>query len=438
MALSHSVKQSSLIGHTLEVLALALAGRRPADTVVGEFFRARHYLGSSDRRRIAESCYGVIRHHRLLAARALRALGRPEGSPVDALLLVAVHEAVSSNDDADVIASALGDRWQVAGMGSADFVRAVRSCAAGEPAWPLAVRHSLPDFVAAEWARRFPPDEAEALCAASNAQPPLAIRVNTLKGSVASCTAALEKEGIAAAAGNFSPVALVLPRRINTASLRAFRDGLFEMQDEGSQAIAPLLDVRPGMAVLDACAGGGGKSLHLAALMENRGEITALDVDRTRLDRLRLRARRAGVSIVRSEVVRRGSPALRAGGYDAVLVDAPCSGTGTFRRNPWAKLACTEDASRSYALRQRELLRRYGVAVRPGGKLVYSTCTLLEAENRAVVEDFIALRPEFTLCDAGGILTPLGVHAAAGGPWLELLPHRTGTDGYFAAVMVRS
>lgn len=432
------MKHSSLIGHTLEVLALVFAGRRPADTVIGEFFRARHYLGSSDRRFIAELSYDVIRNFRLIASRSLRALGRPGGSSVDAAVLVAARESSGADADPGAIAANIGERWSAPEMGCAEFVRRLRSGAADEPAWPIAVRHSLPDFVAAEWVRKYPPDAAEALCASSNAQPPLAIRVNTLKGDLAACAAALSREEIAALPGSVSPLALVLPRRINALSLRAFRDGLFEMQDEGSQLIAPLLEVRPGMAVLDACAGGGGKSLHIAALMENRGEITALDVDRTRLDNLRLRVRRAGASIVKSTLLRRETPAPAGGKYDAVLIDAPCSGTGTFRRNPWMKLNLTEDISRSLGLRQRELLRRYAPAVKRGGRLVYATCTLLDAENRAVVEDFLASRPDFALIDAVDVLARQGIRAGTNAPMLELLPHSTGTDGYFAAVMVRS
>ena len=432
------MKHSSLIGHTIEALTLVRAGGRPADAVIAEFFRARHYLGSSDRRFIADAAYGVIRHYRLLADRSQRVLGLSGAGPVGAVVLVAARESTGPDADPDAIASAIGERWSVREMTCAEFVRRARSAAGDESALPRAVRHSIPDFVAAEWAGRFPPEEAEALCAASNAQPPLAIRVNTLKGSVAVCAGALVREGIEPAPGGISPAALILPRRINAASLRPFRDGLFEMQDEGSQLIAPLLEPRAGMAILDACAGGGGKSLHLAALMENRGEITALDVDRGRLESLNVRARRSGATIVRSGLVRKGAPPPRDGAYDAVLIDAPCSGTGTFRRNPWTKLACTRDFSLSLAGRQRELLRRHAPSVKRGGRMVYATCTLLEEENASVVKDFLALRPDFTLLNAGEILARQGIRVAAEGPWLELFPHRTGTDGYFAAVMVRA
>ena len=431
------MKPSSLIGHTIEALTLAGAGRRPSDAVIAEFFRARHYLGASDRRFIAETAYGVIRHHRLLAARARHALGLPAAAPIDPATLIAALQGAAPDADAGAIASAIGEHWMSGGASCTEFLRGVRSGLAEESAWPLAVRHSIPDFVAEEWTRRFG-TEAEALCEASNSQPPLAIRVNTLRGNVAACAESLSREGIATSAGLLSPAGLVLSRRINTGALRAFREGLFEMQDEGSQLIAPLLEARPGMAVLDACAGGGGKSLHLAALMENRGEIRALDVDRSRLENIDLRARRAGATIIHSGALRPGSAPPGQGRYDGVLIDAPCSGTGTFRRNPWLKASCTAEASHTLGGRQRELLRRYAPAVKPGGRLVYATCTLLDCENRDVVKDFLAQRPDFTLCDAAEVLRRQGVPISAEGPWLELLPHRTGTDGYFAAVMVRS
>ncbi|HTO92723.1 MAG TPA: RsmB/NOP family class I SAM-dependent RNA methyltransferase [Bacteroidota bacterium] len=432
------MNRSSLIGHVIEALTLVGSARRPADTVIGEFFRERRYLGSTDRRFIAETVYGVLRNYRLLAARAARALGIPGDSPVDPVALVAALESATPDADPELVASGLGERWAGRQMSCAEFVRSVRQCAGEESTWPLAVRHSIPDFVAAEWMRKFSPDEAEALCAASNDRPPVTIRANTLKGEAGACAAALLSEGIESSAGGLSPVALLLPRRINAASLRSFRDGLFEIQDEGSQLVAPLLEAHPGMAVLDACAGSGGKSLHLAALMENRGEITALDIDRGRLEKLSVRARRAGATIIRSALVRPGPAPLRPDTYDAVLIDAPCSGTGTFRRSPWTKLTCTEEYSHLLASRQRELLRRYAPCVKRGGRLVYATCTLLAEENARVVEDFLALRPDFTLLSAADLLSRQGIHLRLGSPYLELFPHVTGTDGYFAAVMARA
>jgi 16S rRNA (cytosine967-C5)-methyltransferase len=210
------------------------------------------------------------------------------------------------------------------------------------------------------------------------------------------------------------------------------------MQDEGSQVLSMLLEARPGMTVLDACAGGGGKSLHIAAMMQNRGKIIALDVDAKKLENLVTRSRRAGVTIATAEVVPEDADSTAVPPADAVLIDAPCSGVGTFRRNPGAKLLCTEEYSLSLSRRQRALVERYAPSVRSGGRLVYSTCTLLRRENQDVVAEFLSLHPEFSLISAADILLRQGVRCPGQETCLELLPHRTGTDGYFAAVMVRS
>ena len=443
------MKTASLIGHVVEVLDFVLAGRRPADAVVREFFRARHYLGSSDRRFIAERTFDILRHHRLLTLRCRRVLEVLPGAPVTPVLptvmLVAAHEVTCAGGKSNELESDIGPLWG-ASVRETDCALFIAALACVElPAEILrdgmrmiAVRHSMPDFVVAEWLERFGAEETEALCAASNGNPPVSIRANALKGGVGECREALAKEGIDAVPGTLSPVALVFPKRINAQGLRSFRQGLFEMQDEGSQILSMLLEVRPGMTVLDACAGAGGKSLHIAAMMENRGKIIALDVDAKKLENLLVRSRRAGVTIAVEEVVAEEAVFRAVPPADAVLIDAPCSGVGTFRRNPGAKLLCTEEYSISLSRRQSGLLERYAPSVRSGGRLVYSTCTLLRRENQEVVGEFLSLHPDFSLLSAGDILLRQEVSCPGQETYLELFPHRTGTDGYFAAVMVRS
>jgi 16S rRNA (cytosine967-C5)-methyltransferase len=443
------VKTSSLLGHVVEVLDFILAGRRPADAVVREFFRARHYLGSSDRRFIAERTFDVLRHHRLLSIRSRRALetltGTPEVPALPTVILVVAHEATCAAQDINELESDIGSLWgaSVHEADCAPFIEALRRVELSEEvlrdgARMVAVRHSMPDFVVGEWLERFGAEETEALCAASNGNPPVSIRANTLKGGIEECRAALEREGIAVSPGTLSPVGLVFPKRINAQGLRSFRQGLFEMQDEGSQILSMLMEVRPGMTVLDACAGAGGKSLHMAAMMQNRGTIIALDVDARKLENLALRCRRAGVTIATVQVVQEDSASPAVTPADAVLIDAPCSGVGTFRRNPGAKLLCTEEYSLSLARRQSALLERYAHSVRNGGRLVYSTCTLVRRENQDVVGEFLSSHPDFSLVPAADVLPRQGIRCPGQGTYLELLPHRTGTDGYFAAVMIRS
>jgi 16S rRNA (cytosine967-C5)-methyltransferase len=173
-------------------------------------------------------------------------------------------------------------------------------------------------------------------------------------------------------------------------------------------------------------------------MMQNRGRIVALDVDAKKLENLVARTRRAGVTIAEAELVGTSGGPAGLDQADGVLVDAPCSGVGTFRRNPGAKLLCTEEDSRALAVRQRNLLERYAPSVRSGGRLVYSTCTLLARENRDVVGGFLSAHPEFSLVPAGEVLGRQQATCPGQDTYLELFPHRTGTDGFFAAVMTRS
>ncbi|MCK5572159.1 MAG: RsmB/NOP family class I SAM-dependent RNA methyltransferase, partial [Bacteroidetes bacterium] len=211
-----------------------------------------------------------------------------------------------------------------------------------------------------------------------------------------------------------------------------------EMQDEGSQLLSLLLSARPGECVVDACAGGGGKTLHLGALMRNQGTIVSIDVDEQRLIRMKRRLQRAGVSTALVLSAKRNMDAITQfnGRADAVLVDAPCSGVGTFRRNPGAKLLITRDEVAAIARIQRNVLQQYSTLVRPGGRLLYATCTLLKRENEDIVGGFLSHHPEFTVVPLYPILKALGLDALRNGQML-LLPHRTNTDGFYACLMAR-
>ena len=305
----------------------------------------------------------------------------------------------------------------------------------------LSLQHSVPSFLVRDWLRRFGDEETVLLCQAINGPAPVTIRVNTLKCSVDECRAALQGESIESRPAPLAPSGLTLSKRINVQGVHAFKQGWFEMQDEGSQILSFLAGARPGMVVIDACAGGGGKSLHLAALMENRGSLIALDVDRAKLANFEERARRAGVTIARTVAAPPDADPneLRGVLADVVFVDAPCSGTGTLRRSPWLKLTLTEESVEPLMRIQRALLDHYAALVKPGGRLVYATCSLFERENQAVAAAFLSEHGEFAslaVRDAAGDAKLPPGDAAAGG-YLELLPHRTGTDGFFAAVMIR-
>jgi len=444
------MRKSSLIGHVAELLDTVLASGQPADSVVREFYRKRHYLGSRDRRYVSETLFGILRQYRLLESIARRAIP-PQSflrSPkVPSIALCATYALRVLGETATDLEPDIAGLWRVVwfdvdctayleSIGKIDAFEGVGS----DPAKRIALETSMPDSIVREWIARFGEAEASQLCKASNQPAPTAIRVNSLKCTVEQCREVLLGEGIATERTALSPAGLTLDRRVNTQALSSFRLGFFELQDEGSQLIAMLLEPRPGWTVVDACAGGGGKTLHLAAMMGNRGEVIAMDVGELRLKNLAARAVRAGVTIARPLVVGRddGVPESLAARADAVLVDAPCSGVGTFRRNPGAKLTFSEDFVAAVSRTQRDLLDKYACLVKPGGRLVYSTCTLLQQENEEVVGRFVATHPEFSFVSAPDVLRTQAVPAPGEGPFLTLLPHRTSTDGFFASVMVRS
>jgi 16S rRNA (cytosine967-C5)-methyltransferase len=288
-------------------------------------------------------------------------------------------------------------------------------------------------------------EEAKALAHAMNQRAPLTVRANLLAGTREALRERLSEEGVAAEPTPHSPWGLVLDGHANAFALRAFRDGLFEIQDEGSQLVALACGARPGWTAVDACAGAGGKSLALAMEMRNKGSLHALDVDADRLGEARRRARRAGVHNLRTRVIPASGPEAEAaaadlaGTADLVLVDAPCSGLGTLRRKPDARWRLEPGDPARFAEVQRELGTRFAGLLRPGGRLVYATCAIGRTENEEVAA-FLAAR--------GPGLVPLPLERTLGaerarvlgveGHLLRLAPHRHGTDGFFVAAFERA
>jgi 16S rRNA (cytosine967-C5)-methyltransferase len=288
-------------------------------------------------------------------------------------------------------------------------------------ALPLAVRASLPPWLC----ERLVQVGGEALALTSTTAPPQTLRVNTLKATREDVVAALGHDGIDVVPCDDVATALVLTRRRNVFRTRAFREGWFEVQDEGSQRVAALARARPGQRVVDGCAGAGGKTLAMAAAMQNKGTLIAFDVHGGRLRALRERCARAGVDNVRVhdlDEAPRAHKRLREG-CDVVLVDAPCSGTGVLRRNPDTGWGLIPDDVTRLCATQAMLLRRNAELVKPGGRLVYATCSVLPEENRAVVDAFLAEDDRFAL------LAP--------SEELVLWPTPGGPDGFYAAALTR-
>ncbi len=277
--------------------------------------------------------------------------------------------------------------------------------------------------------------------AALNAPAPIDLRVNLLKADRQTVRLALAAEGVAATPTPWSPLGLRLAARAPLSGLQAFKDGLFDVQDEGSQIAALLAGARPGMRVVDFCAGAGGKTLALAAGMGNRGKLVACDVSARRLERAGLRLRRAGVGNVERRVLSSENDKWvkrHAGGFDLVFVDAPCLGAGTWRRNPDAKWRARPEDLAELALRQQQILRSAARLVKPGGRLIYATCSLLREEDAAQAEAFLAALPDFALLPAARAWAEtIGGAFPGGDDYLFLTPARHGTDGFFVAIFER-
>ncbi len=408
--------QWQLATRTLEAV---LNGRQRADGVLQEAFRAQRAMGARDRRLVGELVYGVLRD-----LRRLQALAGEQAADIESLcLLHALHAELAE----------LETLTQLVG---AERVADAQRCSA-ERASGLteAQRLNVPDDLFRAWGAQYGADEAAALAAALQQSAPVDLRVNALKADREKARVALTQSGIDSTPTPLAPQGLRLPGRVALQAAPAWREGWVEPQDEGSQLLAALVAAQPHERIADYCAGAGGKTLALAAAMQNQGELWALDVDERRLARMAPRLQRAGVSCVQAGVLGAVEHWLRerAASFDAVLVDAPCSGTGTWRRQPDARLWLPDFDS----MTQLQLRVLYAAAslVRPGGRLVYATCSLMAQENDAIVDTFLDGSGLFHEGDAGAMLAAQGVQLP--GSRLRLLPHRHGTDGFFAAILHR-
>ncbi len=447
------------IAAAIELLTeVEAASNRPADAVANDFFRARRFIGAGDRRAVSERTWGVLRARRRLGWWLARAGADPAPDRSTPRTRTPDAPTLGTSSPRLLVAAALlFDGWALSGVAQAfsggRFAAAPLSAAeqttlaklAGHtlehPAMPDAVRLEVPDWMLPRLAARFGPALGAELGALLDPAP-LDLRANLLKTSREAALAALEAEGFAATPTPFSPWGLRLPGRRPVTAGPAFQSGLVEIQDEGSQLVALLTDARPGMRVADLCAGAGGKTLALAVTMQNRGHIAACDVSTPRLDAAVRRFRRAGVHNIERHLLAPGDRWLKrhSGSFDRVLVDAPCTGTGTWRRNPDARTRLTETDLAELLVRQAGLLDDAASLVRKGGRLVYATCSLFAEENEAQVQAFLGRHAAFALVPLARAWPSA---ASSPGPpcpgeTLALTPRQHATDGFFAAVLERS
>jgi len=427
------VTPAARLGAAIELLgAIETAPARPADAVANDYFRSRRFIGSGDRRAVSERVWQVLRTRRRLGWWLRVEAPGPR-------LLAGASLLLEGWTLSGLVQSFSGGRFAPAMLSREEQAALARieGHTPDHPDMPEAVRLEIPDWLLPRLQARFGPALAREM-AALDGPAPLDLRVNTLKATREDARAALAAEGWKAEPTPFSPWGLRIQGRRPVTAGPAFQSGLVEIQDEGSQLVAVLADVRPGMRVADWCAGAGGKTLALAGAMQNRGQLLACDVSAARLDGAVRRLRRAGVHNVERHLVVAGDKwaKRRAGSFDRVLVDAPCTGTGTWRRNPDARLRLRESDLLELLPKQASILDAAQGLVRKAGRLVYATCSLLPEENEAQVTAFLARHPGFSLVPAerAAALAP-GLRGDDG--FLSLTPAQHGTDGFFAAVMER-
>ncbi len=412
--------------------------RRPADATVNDFFRARRFIGSGDRRAIAERAFAIMRQRRRLDWHLVRCNMKP-----NARALVIAHMALSEGCDVATIAAAFpGGQYAATPLIAAET--RIAGQMAGKPLadpWmPEEIALNLPDWAIPGLRARFGDDLAAAAAGLDEAAP-LDLRANILKTTREEAIAALAAEGIVSAPTPLSPWGIRVEGRRAVTATQPFLDGRVEVQDEGSQMVGLLADARPGMRVADWCAGAAGKTLAMAATMGNRGRIAACDVSAVRLVGAAKRLARGGVDNAETHLIEPGDrwAKRRAGTFDRVLVDAPCTGTGTWRRNPDARLRMGAIDLAELVAKQSVILDTAAGLVRPGGRLIYATCSLLPQEDEEQVHAFLARRAAFAVVPLASIWPGLRPDMAipCAGDFLVLAPHSHGTDGFFCAVLER-
>lgn len=415
---------NALLDLAAQLLRAVLRFDQPADAVVSAFFREHRALGARERHALAEVAFAVLRQRLLF-----QHLAQSGSGPLERRLAIL---AWPGGDAALTGALTPPEQAWLAGVAKID-----------RATLPDKLRHNLPDWLAASLQVTLG-DEFWPLVQALSQPAPLDLRVNLLKAKRDDVQRSLAQTGIESAPTPHSPWGLRLAGKPALHRLDVFAQGLVEIQDEGSQLLALLTDARRGEMVVDFCAGAGGKTLALGAAMRNTGRLYAFDTSAHRLDALKPRLARSGLSNVHPAALahERDDRIKRlAGKIDRVLVDAPCSGLGTLRRHPDLKWRQSPRTVAALQVQQGAILASAARLLKPGGRLVYTTCSLLVAENEDVAAAFdVAHGADFEPVPAQAALEAARVERAVSltsGPHLRLWPHRHGTDGFFAAVWQR-
>lgn len=414
---------------TFELFSEVDADVRPVDAVTSGWFRARREIDDNDRGEIIERLYDLLRHRGRLSWWCERH-GRNNSADNQFLVWLALVQGRTS----ETISALFSDLDEL----DHAFLTKMSGASLEHPEMPESVRLECPEWAMPPLKLRFG-DKFEAEMKATLLPPCVDLRVNPLKSDMQTVQASLTALGLEAVAMPLARYGIRVSERFSFAKLDALKTGAVEIQDEGSQLVAQLVDAKPGDRVVDFCAGAGGKTLAIASQMNNKGRIIACDVSEGRLKRCTERLRNAGIHNAETRLLASETDKWikrHKLGFDRVLIDAPCSGTGTWRRNPdtrWKEHE--ENGLESLLALQARILASAARLIKPGGRLVYATCSMLPAENEDQVARFLASFPLFKLVPLTEVAPALA--QVVTGEFLSLTPAQHGTDGFFAAVIER-
>ena len=422
---------ANLLRQAAMMLTNLLEFNSPADVKLSEFFRNNRDLGTKERAFVAESVYGVLRRLRYLSAVTANEAGDPDDAR-KLILAWLLRVQGKSIRELEPILSEQQTEW-------AQTIKAKNT-----ENLPLAVQADVRDWLWDKLVVQYGEELALTICRSMFEQASLDLRVNTIKGTREDVLARMLAENTVKdnviEITPHSPIGIRMGAKLNISKHVLFEAGKIEVQDEGSQLLSYLVAPKRGQMVADFCAGAGGKTLAIGALMKNTGRLYAFDISEKRLANLGKRLKRSGLSNLHAQVISsEADPKLKRlnGKFDRVLVDAPCSGFGTLRRNPDLKWRFEASDIAELNIKQTAILARAAKLTKAGGRLIYATCSLLNDENETIAEAFLSANSDFTLVPANEVLAQQQINVDTG-KYLKLLPHLHGTDGFFAAVFEKT
>ncbi|MDF2369097.1 RsmB/NOP family class I SAM-dependent RNA methyltransferase [Sneathiella sp.] len=418
-----------------ELLEMIGAAATPAEQHIGTYFRTRRYAGSKDRRWVTEFVYRALRRQGELDWAAVEA-GLEPSPRIRSFLSLILFEDIAPED---LPATWFGGPHGLSELTAEEGAALAKTATLDLSTLPPEAAGNFPEWLTEKITAQYG-DQAAAVMRAYGSRAPVTLRVNAQKGARSDIQYFLKNEGIDVTPTALSPDGLIIEGRVNLSRHPLLENGRIELQDEAAQIAARLADARPGMTVVDYCAGGGGKSLAMAATMDYAGKIYAFDTNARRMRDIGARAKRAGVTLIEPLAITGDEAddeifASLVGQMDRVFVDAPCSGSGTWRRQPDQKWKLTEDRLAELIALQANILSRAAPLVAPGGRLIYATCSILAEENAAQIDAFLLSHPAFTLLPVSEIWDAAGLDGNWTGEMFAVTPSEGGRDGFFTAVL---